>query len=115
MAIIWFSKLEAICVKEGILLEDIWNMDETGFQIRVRKDQLVITKRKRARYLGIPTNRESAITIKAISTSGQYIPTFLILSGLIHLARWYKVPELHDDIAICVSTIGYSNDQASLD
>jgi len=68
VAIIWFSKLEAICAKEGILPEDIWNMDETGFQIGVGKDQLIIIKRKRARYLGIPTNRELAIAIKAIST-----------------------------------------------
>jgi len=31
VATIWFSKLEAVCTKEGILPEDIWNMDETGF------------------------------------------------------------------------------------
>ena len=90
-------------------------MDETGFQIGVRKNQLVITKRRRARYLGIPTNRESATAIEAISTSGQYTPAFLILSGLVHLARWYKVPELYDDTAICVSATGYSNDQLSLE
>src|SRR5438034_4904904 len=89
-------------------------MNEIGFQIGVRKNQLVITKRRQARYLGIPTNRESATAIEAISTSGQYTPAFLILSGLVHLARWYKVKELHDDTAIYVSTTGYSNDQLSL-
>ena len=65
--------------------------------------------------MGIPTNRESATAIEAISTSGQYTPAFLILSGLVHLARWYKVKELHDDTAIYVSTTGYSNDQLSLE
>ena len=65
--------------------------------------------------MGIPTNRESATAIEAISTSGQYTPAFLILSGLVHLARWYKVKELHDDTAICVSATRYSNDQLSLE
>src|SRR5207247_1515194 len=64
VAIAWFSKLKAICTEEGIHPEDIWNMDETGFQIGVGKDQLVVTKRRRARYLGIPTNRESATAIE---------------------------------------------------
>ena len=85
VAAIWFSKLQAICTEEGVHPEDIWNMDETGFQIGVGKDQLVVTKRKRARYLGVPTNRESATAIEAISTSGQYALAFLILTGHVYL------------------------------
>jgi hypothetical protein len=45
-------------------------MDETGFQIGVGKDQMVVTKRRRAHYFSLPTNRESATAVEAISAAG---------------------------------------------
>ena len=47
-----------IIQEEGILPDDIYNMDETDFQIGMGKDQLIITKRKRTHYFGLPENRE---------------------------------------------------------
>ena len=78
-----------MCNKYGILNQDIWNMDETRFCIGVGRDQLVITRQKRQLYLEVPTNRESATVVEAISGGGCYIPAFLILSGIRHMARWY--------------------------
>ena len=64
----YFNKLQNTISEHGITPEDIWNMDETGFQIGVGKNKLVVTKRrKRSSYLGVPTNRESATAIEAIS------------------------------------------------
>ena len=57
----YFAKLHAIIQEHGIVPEDIWNMDETGFRIGVGKDQFIVTKRKRAHYFALPENRESAI------------------------------------------------------
>jgi hypothetical protein len=110
----YFNKLQEIIHKEGLPPEDIWNMDETGFRIGVGKDHLIVTKRKRAHYFGIPENRESATAIEAISASGQYIPAFLILSGQLHMAQWYQQQELHGNTVIGTSSTGYSNDQMSL-
>ena len=63
-------------------------MDETGFYIGVGKDQLVVTRRrKRASYLEIPQNRESATVIEVISAGGQYLSVFLILTGQVHMSR----------------------------
>ena len=76
-------------MNQGISPQDIWNMDETGFRIRVSKNQFIVTKRKRAHYFGIPENRESTTAIEAISTGGHHIPAFLILSGQMHMAQWY--------------------------
>ena len=90
-------------------------MDETGFQIGVGKNKLVVTKRrKRSSYLGVPTNRESATAIEAISVGGLHIPGFLILSGRVHQSLWYKMPQLHNHTVIGLSDSGYSNDQLSL-
>ena len=48
----WYNQYRSVCDKYGILNQDIWNMDETGFCIGVGRDQLVITKQKRQLYLG---------------------------------------------------------------
>ena len=89
-------------------------MDETGFQIGVRKDQLIITKRKRAHYFSMPENRESATVIEAISTGGHYLLVFLILSGQLYMTQWYTVEELHGQTILQTATTGYSNDEISL-
>ena len=75
----WFEALQNVISTHGILPEDIWNMDETGFRIGVGKDQLVVTRRRKVRYFGLPTNRESATAIEGISAAGVFLPAFLIL------------------------------------
>ena len=108
-------KLKAVIIDHGILPESTWNMDETGFRIGMGKDQLIVTKRKRAHYFGIPENRESAIAIECISAGGNHLPAFLILSGQMHMAQWYQVAELHLDTAIHPAESGYSNNEISLE
>ncbi len=40
----YFRRLEGVLQAEGIPPEDIWNMDETGFRIGCRKEQLFVTR-----------------------------------------------------------------------
>ncbi|KJZ70102.1 hypothetical protein HIM_10505 [Hirsutella minnesotensis 3608] len=110
----YFQKLRAVIEANGVVPDDIWNMDETGFQIGVGKDQLVVTRRRRAQYFGLPTNRESATAIEAVSAGGKVVPLFLILSGQVHMSQWYQVKELEGDTVIGTSPTGYSNDRHSL-
>ena len=77
---------------------------------------MVITRRaKWTSYLGMPTNRESATIIKAISSRGEYTPVFLILSAKVYLKQWYDISELAGETVIGVSDMGYLNDHLSLD
>ena len=62
-------------------------MDKTGFRIGVRKDQLVVTRRRKVRYFGLLINRESATVIKGISAGGVYIPAFLILLEKVYISN----------------------------
>jgi hypothetical protein len=110
----YFDKLGTVLAEGGFVPEDIWNMDETGFRIGEGKDQMVITRAKRAQYFGIPVNRESATAIEAISASGAHCPAFLIVLGKIHMARWYNLCELPSDAAIGVADTGYTNDELTL-
>ncbi|KAJ6436064.1 hypothetical protein O9K51_11412 [Purpureocillium lavendulum] len=111
----YFQKLQEIIEEAGILPEDIWNMDETGFRIGVGKDQLIITKRKRSHYFSIPENRESATLIEAISAGGRYTPAFIILAGQNHMAHWYHQQELEPETVLRPTPSGYSNDEISLE
>ena len=110
---LWFEALHKVIADYGIVSEDIWNMDETGFRIGVGKDQLVVTRRRRVRYFGLPTNRESATAIEAINAGGAFLPAFLILSGKVHMSNWYRVKELEGDTVIGVSESGFSNTELS--
>lgn len=110
--IAYFNSLRKVIDEEGVIPEDIWNMDETGFRIGVGKDQLIITKRKRAHLFSMPENRESATAIEAIATDGRHLPLFLILSGQLHMSNWYR-QQLDEATVIAVSPTGYSNDQLS--
>jgi hypothetical protein len=99
----------------GIDSDDIWNFNETDFQIGVGRDQLVITKQQRQFYLRHPTNRELATAVEVASASGARIPLFLIISGITHQSSWYTNSNLDPDTTIAVSNSSYSNDQVSLD
>ena len=39
----WFQSYKSICEEKGIVSSDIYNFDETGFRIRMRKNQWTIT------------------------------------------------------------------------
>ena len=110
----WFMKFKVVVSKHSIVTDDIWNIDETEFQIGVGKDQMVVTKWKRAHYFSLPTNRESTTAVEAISAAGRVIPVFLILSGMIHMANWYQLKELDKDTVISISLTGYSDDKMSM-
>jgi hypothetical protein len=88
----YFNRLQTIIQEEGILPDDIYNMDETGFRIGMGKDQLIITKQKRTHYFDLPKNKESATAIECISAAREFVPLFLILSGTVTGALpWGKV------------------------
>jgi hypothetical protein len=112
--VFWTTLYKTVVLEHGIVADDIWNMDETGFQIGVGKDQMVVTKQRRAHYFSLPTNHESATAVEAISAAGRVIPIFLILSSTMHMANWYRLEELDKDTVIGTSPTSYSNDELSI-
>lgn len=90
-------------------------MDETGFQIGSAQSTSVVTYRKKtAIQKGVPSNRQLATSIEAISAGGDWVkPPFLVVKGKVHLRQWYQVPELPGDTQIAVTDSGYSNDEVA--
>jgi DDE superfamily endonuclease len=108
----WFSRFNALREEFGVIKDDIWNFDETGFRIGVGRAQWIITAStsKRA-YLATDGTRTLVTAVEAVSAGGAVIEEMLILPGKNHLERWYK--DLGDDVLVGVSDTGYTNDELS--
>ena len=109
----WFSQLRFVIQDYGILPEDIWNMDETGFRFSFANSEFVVTRegngRAWNRSAGLFENRESVTVIEAVSASANVCPAFIIFKSKTLLASWYEAEtSLEEDTAIGVSSTGYT-------
>ena len=101
--------------EKGILLGDIYNMDETGFRIGVGGSQWVVTMdMNRPQFSPSDTNRDYATSIEAVSGDGVVIDPMLIMKGVNHLEKWYAQTSLPDNYFIGIYDSGYTNDTLSI-
>ena len=112
----WFDLVQETKIKYGVPDEDIWNFDETGFQMGVISTSKVITSSERqGRPRTIqPGNREWVSVIEGINSTGWSIPPFIILSGKVHLTTWYQT-DMPTNWRLAISETGWTNDTISLD
>lgn len=110
----WFEVFKTLIEDEGILPCDIWNFDETGFNIGAAGDSIVLTRfGNRRQYSASSENRTRVSSIESINGAGDYLPPVHILPGKVLLDSWF--PDLDDDVALAISDSGYSNDQIGFD
>jgi hypothetical protein len=106
------SNVRLLAAQYGITADDIWNFDETGFNIGVGQDQWIITREpKRQIFGGFSTNCEYATAIEAVSATGSTIAPVVILSAKVLLLRWF---EIVGDERIAVTDTGYLNNVLAL-
>jgi hypothetical protein len=88
----WFSLVQNTRLKYGITDADIYNFNETGFQMGVIASKMVITGAdRRGRPKAIqPGNREWVTVIQGIGGGGWAIPPFIIFAGQYHLSTWFS-------------------------
>lgn len=105
---LWFRSYHDAIERYGITPQDIWNFDETGFQIGVGKDQFIITREpKKKIFSGANTNRESVPVIEAVNTTGSVISPLIVLSSRQALLRWFD--HINDE-RVAISDSGFAND-----
>jgi hypothetical protein len=111
----WFRLVRNTIAKYGIQEEDIYNFDETGFQMGVITTAKVITGSERSlRPVTIqPGNREWVTAIECTSASGWTVPPMIIFDGKVHISSWYT-DILPRDWTITVSENGWTNDSLGL-
>jgi hypothetical protein len=83
----WFKLVQNTITKYGILEQDIYNFDETGFQMGVASTAKVITgshhNTSRVRALQ-PGNREWVTSIETINAAGWALPPMIIFAGKVY-------------------------------
>ncbi|KAF2175970.1 CENP-B protein [Zopfia rhizophila CBS 207.26] len=102
--------------KYGIAEEDIYNFDETGFQMGVISGGKVVTgsDRRNRRKAVQPGNREWVTVIQGINAKGWAIPPFIIFAGTYHLSAWYEGNDIPPDWVILLSDNGWTNNELGI-
>ncbi len=115
----WFKLVENVKSKYGVPDDDIYNFDETGFQMGVISSAKVVTaSERRGSPVKIqPGNREWVTVIEAISGDGGLLDPLFIFAGRVHQTQWYQA--LQDDTYsnwhIAVSENGWTNNEIGID
>jgi hypothetical protein len=113
----WFRLVENTKAKYGILDEDTYNFDESGFVMGKISTGLVVTsseRKARAKRLQ-QGNREWVTVVLGINAMGWAIPPYLIFAGKNHLSAWYKEEGLPKDWAIAVSENGWTTNELGVE
>jgi hypothetical protein len=96
----------------GIQDEDIYNFDETGFQIGVTSgEKVIVPKDTTVVYSADPENKELITSVETLNYGGRKVPPMIIFAGAYHLRRYFKHNDLDGDITFARSESGYSNDK----
>jgi hypothetical protein len=107
----WFDRVTEMRVKYGILDEDTYNFDETGFMMGICSTSKVITSSDRCgKAITIqPGNRNWVTAIECISAAGWVLPPMVILQGKVHQSSWYT--DISQDWVIAVSDNGWTTNE----
>jgi hypothetical protein len=113
----WFQLVRNTIHKYGIIEEDIYNFDETGFIMGQISSEMVITSaerqnRPRTTQQG---NREWVTVIQGVGSYGYAVPPYIIVAGKNHLSSWYENSPLPHDWVIAVTSNGWTTNERGLD
>ena len=113
----WFQLVRDTVAKYGILDEDMYNFDETGFMMGMISTTMVVTSSdRRARpKLAQPGNREWVTEIQGINSQGWAIPPFIIVAGKHHLTNWYEDSTLPPDWVISTTHNGWTTNEKGVE
>jgi hypothetical protein len=106
----WFTLVQNMKAKYGIVDEDMYNFDESGFLLGKISSQLVVTGLERpgkAKKLQ-PGDREWVTLVQGVGSTGRVIPPFLIFAGKVLISNWFT-EHLPRDWVIQVSPMGWIN------
>jgi hypothetical protein len=113
----WFTLVANIKAKYGILDDDTYNFDETGFMMGQISTGVIVTdagKPGRAKQIQ-PGNREWVTAIQGINATGWAVPAYIIFKARHHQSNWYKDDNLPQDWVIAISENGWTTNELGFD
>ena len=112
----WFNRVQRTIIQYGILPEDIYNFDETGFAMGLIATTKVVT---RAEYYGRrsllqPGNREWVTSIECTNASGWALPPCLIFKGKVFIQSWFEDSAISHNWQFELSPNGWTSNEIRL-
>jgi hypothetical protein len=109
----WFHELENLIIDYGIVPEDIWNFDETGFQIGIGKTNGSLHRdiKTEKPYIGIDSEREYVTVVGAVNSVGQHAPPLIICAGRCILKGLFGHTEIEGGYHVGLTDTGYIDDR----
>ena len=109
-----FNLVQTTVQQYGILADDIYNFDETGFAMGLIATAKVVTRAEYYSQRAIlqPGNREWDTAIESISASGFVLPPCIIFKGKNYIECWFD--NLPKDWRFEVSQNGWTIDEIGL-
>lgn len=89
----WYDRFEMYVRSHEVEPCDIYNFDETGYQISQGKPERVVTKNK---FIYSPNGglNEGITGIECILADGWIISPWFLVKGRYHMENWYKTTSL---------------------
>ena len=101
--------------KYGIQTEDVYNFDETGFQIGVVSGgKVLVPDDCQAAYVSDPDNRVFVTVVATIGATGRSVPPMIIFKGAHHLRKYFD-NDMEKDVLWARSESGFSNNSLGLE
>ena len=87
----WFNRLEVALKQYKVGPKNVYNFDESGFQLGQGKPQRVVTKHRRSSKF-IPTGGigETVTGVECIAADSWVMPPFFIFQASVHMENWYR-------------------------
>ncbi|KAJ5543800.1 hypothetical protein N7494_005079 [Penicillium frequentans] len=113
--ITWFEHVRGWL--EGISPKNIYNLDETGFQLGQTRAQKVVTRYQYSSEKLASIDRGQIVTsIECVAADGWSMVPYLIFKGRTHMEDWFRDnPTLDQRYNIQVSLTGWSSDLIALE
>jgi hypothetical protein len=112
----YFDRVQDAILQYGILPEDIYNFDETGFVMGLCATAKVITgsdRYNRPKLLQ-PGNREWVTSIEAVNSTGWALPSYIIFKATKYSQEgWFE--SLPSEWRINISDNGWTTDKIGID
>ncbi|EED12744.1 transposon, putative [Talaromyces stipitatus ATCC 10500] len=112
----YFDRVREVILEYGILPEDIYNFDETGFAMGLCATARVITGSDRYNRPNLlqPGDREWVTAIEAVNSIGWALPSYIIFKAKKYTRLgWFE--DLPDDWKINISDNGWTTDKIGLE
>jgi hypothetical protein len=111
----WFDLFQNTIIKYGILSDDIYNFDESGFAMGINATTKIITQSVYTGRRGVlqPGNREWVTVVESIGASGYALPPYMIFKGKKFMLRWFD--DIQKGWAINHSPNGWTSDDIGVD